>query len=159
LIRRADGFTLVELMVAIAVAAILMLIAMPSYFDRIARQQVGEALPLANLAKPAVQAAWTASQPLPADNAAASLPPPEKIVNEVVSSVALDHGAIHITFGNRASSALRGHVISVRPAVVDDSPIVPMVWLCGHAPPPPPMTAKGTDRTDVPSGFLPPRCR
>ena len=157
--RRAAGFTLIELMVAIAVVAILMLIALPSYLDRLARNQVAEALPLANLAKPAVQAAWAASQPLPADNAAAGLPAPEKIVNEMVSSVALENGAIHITFGNRANGSLRGRVISVRPAVVDDTPIVPMVWLCGHAPPPAPMTAKGTDRTSVPPGFLPMRCR
>jgi type IV pilus assembly protein PilA len=156
---RRSGFTLIELLVAIAVLAILMLIALPSYLDRLARDQVTEALPLANVIKPAVEAAWAARQPLPADNASAGAPAPEKIVNEMVSSVRLEDGAIHIAFGNRASKALRGHVLTVRPAVVEDTPAVPITWLCGHAPPPSPMTAKGADRTDVPAGFLPMRCR
>jgi type IV pilus assembly protein PilA len=157
--RARGGFTLIELLVVISVLAILMLIALPSYLDRIARQQVNEALPLANVLKPAVEAAWAAHRPLPADNAAASAPPPEKIVNEMVSSVALEDGAINITFGHRANKALQGHVLTVRPAMVDDAPTVPIAWLCGHAPAPSPMTAKGTDRTDVPAAYLPPRCR
>lgn len=156
---RIRGFTLLELIVAIAVVAILMLIALPSYFDRLARDQVAEALPLANVLKPMVEAAWAARQPLPADNAAAGAPLPEKVVNEMVRSVTLENGAIHIAFGNRANKALRGHVLTIRPAVVEDAPAVPIAWLCGHAPPPPPMVAKGTDRTDVPVGFLPMRCR
>jgi type IV pilus assembly protein PilA len=156
---RLAGFTLIELMVTIAVIAILALIALPSYVDRLARDQVAEALPLASVLEPAVQAAWTAHQPLPADNAAAAAPPAEKIVNEMVSSVALENGAIHITFGHRASKALQGHVLTVRPAVVEDAPAVPIAWLCGHSPPPSPMVAKGEDRTNVPAGYLPLRCR
>jgi type IV pilus assembly protein PilA len=155
----AAGFTLLELLVTIAVVAILMLIALPSYLDRLARDQVAEALPLANVVKPAVEAAWAARKPLPADNDAAGVPAPEKIVNEMVSSVKLEDGAIQIAFGNRASKALRGHVLTIRPAVVADAPTVPIAWLCGHAPPPSPMTAQGTDRTDIPVGFLPMRCR
>jgi type IV pilus assembly protein PilA len=157
--RRPAGFTLIELMVVIAVVTILMLIALPSFLDRLARQQVQEALPLANVLKPAVQAAWAASKPLPTDNAAAGAPAPEKIVNEMVTSVALENGAISITFGNRASSALRGRVLTVRPAVVEDTPAVPMIWLCGNAPPPSPMVARGENRTNVPNGYLPMRCR
>lgn len=156
---RCGGFTLLELLVTIAVLAILMLIALPSYLDRLARDQVAEALPLANVLKPVVEAAWAARQPLPADNAAAGAPPPGKIVNEMVSSVTLENGAIHIAFGNRANRALRGHVLTIRPAVVEGMPAVPIAWLCGLAPPPTPMAARGTDRTDVPVGFLPVRCR
>ncbi|WP_222622556.1 pilin [Ramlibacter albus] len=156
---RARGFTLLELMVAIGVLAILLLITLPSYMDRIVREQVLEALPLADLLKPPVEAAWRNKQPLPADNAAAGRPAAEKIVNQVVSSVALQDGAIHVTFGNRANGALKGKVLSIRPAVVEDEPIVPVTWLCGNAPAPEKMVAKGANRTDIPNGLLPLRCR
>ena len=156
---RRCGFTLIELMVTLSVVTILMLIALPSFIDKTVRDQVVEALPLGDLAKPAVQAAWSAATPIPADNAAASLPPPEKIVNERVQSVTLENGAIHIAFGNRAHSALRGKVLTLRPAGVDDARVVPLAWLCGHAPAPDKMIALGQDRTTVPPGMLPVRCR
>jgi type IV pilus assembly protein PilA len=153
------GFTLIELMMVLAIIAILALIALPSFQDRIIRNQIREALPLADLAKPPVQAAWAASQPLPADNAAAGLPAPDRIVNQLVQSVALSDGAIHMTFGQRANGALQGKTLTLRPAVVEDARIVPITWLCGAAPVPNNMTARGEDRTTVPARFLPPRCR
>lgn len=156
---RTRGFTLLELMVALGVLVILLLVALPSYLDRIVREQVAEALPLADLAKPAVAAAWLAGSPLPADNAAAGLPPPEKIVNQWVRSVTVADGAIDIAFGNRAARALQGQVLTVRPAGVPDARVVPLVWLCGLAGPPDKMEALGANRTSVPGGFLPPRCR
>lgn len=146
-------------MVVVSVIAILALIALPTYIDKQVREQVAEALPLADIAKPAVQAAWLLGTPLPADNAAAGLPEPDKIVNNWVQSVSVDHGAIDIVFGNRANKVLQGKVLTVRPAGVDDARIVPLTWLCGSAPPPQKMTAQGENRTSVPPGLLPLRCR
>ena len=146
-------------MVVIGVVAILALMALPSYQDKLVRDQVLEALPLADIAKPPVAAAWAAKQPLPADNAAAALPPAEKVVGNLVSSVAVEGGAIHMTFGNRANGAIKGKVVSFRPAVVEDAPVVPVAWVCGFAPVPGNMTAKGANRTDVPARYLPHRCR
>jgi len=157
--RHPRGFTLIEMVVVMAVLAILAMIALPSYLDRIVREQVAEALPLADLAKPAIAAAWRAKLPLPADNAAAGLPDANKIVNNVVASVAVQEGAIHITFGNKANKALQGKLLSIRPAVVDDTPLVPVTWLCGPAAAPKQMTAKGADLTNIPATLLPLRCR
>ncbi len=157
--RRSRGFTLLELMVTIAVVAILMLIALPSYLDKLVREQVTEALPLADVLKPAVEAAWRAGGPLPADNAAAGLPPPDKIVNQRVRSVTLADGAIHIAFGNSAHRLLQGKVLTVRPAGVEDARIVPLTWLCGGAAVPEKMAPLGENRTSVPAGLLPLRCR
>jgi type IV pilus assembly protein PilA len=76
-----------------------------------------------------------------------------------VSSVALEGGAIQITFGNRANGAIRGKVLTLRPAVVEDAPVVPVAWVCGFAPVPGNMMAKGTNRTNVPVNYLPLKCR
>jgi type IV pilus assembly protein PilA len=157
--RATRGFTLLELMTVLAVAAVLMLLALPSYMDRIVREQVNEALPLADIAKPPVEAAWRTGAALPADNAAAGLPPAEKIVNPFVRSVTVENGAIQIAFGNRAHKVLQGKTLTLRPAGVTDARIVPVTWLCGRATAPPQMAAQGQDRTDVPAGLLPLRCR
>jgi len=153
------GFTLIEMMVVVAVIAILALMAFPTYQDKLVRDQIAEALPLADVVKAPVTASWSLLRVLPADNAAAALPPPEKIVSNLVSGVALENGAIHITFGNRANGALRGKVLTLRPAVVDDAPVVPIAWVCGGAPVPGNMSAKGTNRTSVPANYLPLKCR
>ncbi len=157
--RRAAGFTLIELMMVLAVVVVLMLVALPSYLDKLVRDQIGEALPLAEIAKPAVEAAWRLGAPLPADNAAAGLPPADRIVNQRVKSLTVHQGAIHVVFGNQAHNALQGKVLTIRPAGVDDARIVPLAWLCGAAKAPDKMTVQGENRTSVPAGLLPLRCR
>ncbi|MGH8734639.1 MAG: pilin [Burkholderiales bacterium] len=153
------GFTLLEMMAVVAIVAVLALMMIPGYFDGAIRTQVAEALPLADLAKKPVAAAWAAAQPLPADNAAAGLPPAEKIVSDLVSSVSVEGGAIHIKYGNRANTQIRGKVLTLRAAVVEDARIVPVTWVCGFAAAPEKMALKGPNRTDVPTKFLPARCR
>ncbi len=153
------GFTLLELMVVVGILAILALLAIPTYQDKFIRDQIAEALPLADIAKPPVAASWAFLQSFPADNAAAGLPVADKIVNNTISSVAIQGGAIHITFGNRANGAIRGKVLTLRPAVVEDAPIVPVTWVCGYATAPEKMTIKGESKTNIPPGYLPVRCR
>ena len=156
---RDRGFTLIEMMVVVAVIAILALLMLPSYQDKLVRDQVVEALPLADIATKPVAAAWASAQSLPADNTAAGLPPADKIVGNLVSSVAVQGGAIHLTFGNRANGQIKGKVLTLRPAVVEDAPVVPVAWICGYAPVPDKMTVKGENRTNVPPLYLPFRCR
>ena len=146
-------------MVVVAIVAVLALLAAPTISDRLIRDQVVEAARLIEFTKPPIQVAWAKLATLPVDNAAAGLPPPTSIVSNVVSSVAIESGAIQVTFGNQANVALRGKVLSFRPGVVEASPIVPITWVCGHASPPVPMTARGLDKTDVPDRYLPLNCR
>jgi len=147
------------MMVVVGVVAILALMLVPAYTDRLVREQINEALSLAELAKKPVATAWAVAQAFPADNAAAGLPVKDKIVSDLVSSVAVESGSIHVTFGNRANRLIRGKVLTLRPAVVEDAPIVPVTWLCGFAAVPDKMVAKTANRTDVPKGYLPIKCR
>jgi len=156
---RHRGFTLIELMVVVGIIAILALLAIPTYQDKFIRDQIAEALPLADIAKPPVALSWALLQNFPADNAAAGLPVADKMVNNFISSVAIQGGAIHVTFGNKANSVIRGKILSLRPAVVEDAPIVPVTWVCGYATAPEKMTIKGENKTNIPPGLLPIRCR
>lgn len=157
--RPASGFTLIEMMVVVGVIAILALLMVPAYIDRIVRNQIAEALPLADVARRPVESAWTLVRILPADNAALGLPPPEKVVSNYVRALSVQDGAIHITFGNRAHRQIQGRVLSLRPAIVPDAPVVPIAWVCGYASVPGNMVAQGGNRTDIPAAYLPAQCR
>ena len=81
---RHRGFTLLELMVVIGIVAILALLAIPTYQDKFIRDQIAEAIPLADIAKPPVALQWALVQSFPANNAAAGLPVADKIVNNFI---------------------------------------------------------------------------
>src|SRR5262245_19160320 len=123
---RQRGFTLLELMVVVGIIAILALLAIPTYQDKFIRDQIAEAIPLADIAKPPVALQWALLQTFPANNAAAGLPVADKIVNNFIKSVEIQGGAIHITFGNHAHGAIAGKILTLRPAVVEDAAIVPV---------------------------------
>ena len=155
----SHGFTLIELMIVVAVIAILALMAMPGMQGKVVRDQIVEAAKWADVAKTPVSTLWAVARRLPADNAEAGLPGADRMVSNLVSSVTVEGGAVHITFGNKANGALQGKTLTLRPAIVEDAPMVPVAWVCGNASAPERMTAQGRNRTDVAGNFLPLNCR
>jgi type IV pilus assembly protein PilA len=153
------GFSLLELMVVVAIIAILALIALPSISEKLVRDRIVESIKLADIVKAPLAASWAASGTLPVDNAAAGLPVADEIVNDYISAVAVESGAIQITFGNQANAAVRGKMLSLRPGVVEDAKVVPISWVCGDADPPGKMTARGLNKTSVAARYLPLQCR
>ena len=156
---RSCGFSLLELMIVIAIIVILALIALPGIPDKVIRDRITEAIKLADIVKPPIATAWNTTGQLPVDNAAAGLPSAEKIVNDMISSVAVESGAIQITFGNKANVAINGKVLSLRPGVVEDARIVPVSWVCGNSDPPAKMNVRGLNKTNVAERYLPLACR
>lgn len=153
------GFSMIEMLMVIAVIAILALIALPTFLDRNVRLQVQEAMILAKLPKDRVAAFYAANKDMPSSNEDAGVPAKEKIVSTLVTEVSIDAGAVTITFGNSVNSVIAGKRLTWRPAVVKDTPTTPIAWLCNNTPVPSPMTAMGTNRTDIPGKWLPIECR
>ena len=158
--ERQSGFTWIELLAVIAVIAVLALIAVPSMSDATMRKQVKEALSLADVAKAGVQAAYVLGDgTLPADNEAAGVPAPDKIVGTFVKQVKVEQGAITLELGNNAHQGLHGKHVTLRPAIVPDEIRTPIAWLCHDVDVPKGMQVKGRDETDVPPEWLPVQCR
>lgn len=157
--RKYAGFSAIEMMVVVAIIAILAMIAIPSSMGRIVKEQVLAAMPLADIAKTPIAANWVQSKTLLADNKAAGLPTPDKIVSNFVSSVEVQNGAIHMTFGNKAHPQIKGKVLSFRPAVIEESQIVPVTWVCGYANAPDKMKLMGDNKTNVSVDYLPALCK
>ncbi len=160
MMKNRQGFTLIELMIVIAIIGILATMALPSYQDRIIRAQVREALVLADLAKVAVQDFYTATNGgMPKDNIAVKLPASDKIIGNYTTMVAVNQGVIELTLGNRINKHVNGKVITLRPAIVNGEPRTPIAWVCGHASIPEKMTVRQQNTTTIEPRLLPIECR
>ena len=96
------GFTLIELMIVIAIIGILAAIAIPAYQDYTIRAKVSEGISLASAAKLAVAETFDATGTIPADNTAAGLPASTLISGNNVSAVAVGGSGI-ITISYKAT--------------------------------------------------------
>lgn len=159
MLKLKQGFTLIELMIVVAIIGILGSMAIPTYQDFIIRAQITEAMNLADGVKKAITNHYLANQTFPMDNQAAGVPQPEHLIGNFVTGVKVENGAIHVTLGNRINAHVKGKVLSLRPATVTENPSSPMSWLCGYAEPVNGMTAVGSNDTSVPSLYLSPACR
>ena len=104
-----QGFTLIELMIVVAIIGILAAIAIPAYQDYTIRAQVTEGMNLAAAAKVAATEYWQDRGQFPTTNAIAGLSAPGTINGKYVASVALEpastdvQGTITVTYGTAAA--------------------------------------------------------
>lgn len=156
-IQRA--FTLIELMIVVAILGVLVSITLPSYHQYTVKTQLSEALLMTEQLKPNILEYYKKYQKMPQNNQQAGLPAAQKLISNFVVEVKVDNGALHLVLGNKINQKLMGKVLSIQPLTVDDSPKSPMDWGCGYATVPKGMSKNGSNNTDIDHYYLPVRCR
>ena len=127
--RQSAGFTLIELMIVVAIIAILAAIAIPAYQDYLVRAQVSEGLVLASGAKAAEWDFVSNTGRLPPSNQSAGLVSSGSISGNYVSSVDVTDGVIKVLFaGPRANAAIRptSKYVLLSPITLAGS----IIWTC-----------------------------
>jgi type IV pilus assembly protein PilA len=132
MISKARGFTLIELMIVVAIIGILASLAVSAYQTYTVRAQISEGLQMAAGAKVPIVDDYTNSGVAPIDRAAAGMSPlPTDTRGAYVSQVAVTNGRIDIMFGGpRAHQDIIGQTLSVTPYVSVGNAIA---WRCGNA--------------------------
>ena len=133
------GFTLIELMIVVAIIGILAAIAIPAYQNYTKRAHVSEGLSLAGGAKAAVSEYFSANGEWPTDNADAALPAAESITGNAVSSVSINESLITVTYKTKVES---GATLLLQGASTSGG----ITWTCEAG-------------TDMKTEFLPANCR
>jgi type IV pilus assembly protein PilA len=150
IMKQQKGFTLIELMIVIAIIGILAAIAIPAYQDYTIRSKVSEGLALVGAAKLAVAETYDSTGSMPNGNASFGLPAAGSIAGNYVSSISVssaNDGVITIlyksTVGGNPTAGSKDIVMTP-----DTSSIGAMGWSCD-----------GSTSQVMPNKYLPATCR
>ena len=142
-----QGFTLIELMIVVAIIGILAAVAIPAYQDYTIRAKVTEGLGLAGAAKTAVAETYSSKGTAPTTNASAGIASAASIVGNSVASVAVGTaGLITITYKTNlgGSPSANGLAVMLKPSFGAGG----VTWDC-----------TSVAGTTMPAKYMPAQCR
>jgi type IV pilus assembly protein PilA len=156
--RNFSGFTLIEVLIVVALIGILAAISLPVYQDYVKRTKLTEVLLAASTCRTAVTEVVQTAGVLPAAGAwgCESATPTSKYVAAVETDA---FGAIHVLVSGIGDKNIDGHYVSLVPLATGDVPPVAgdtiFRWVCGNQA----VLGTSTFVTDIPAKFLPGSCR
>ncbi|HGM2136039.1 TPA: pilin [Neisseria gonorrhoeae] len=135
------GFTLIELMIVIAIVGILAAVALPAYQDYTARAQVSEAILLAEGQKSAVTEYYLNNGEWPKDNDSAGVASSSSIKGKYVQKVEVNNGVVTATMASsNVNKEIKDKKLSLWAKREDGS----VKWFCGQ-----PVKRDNADNDDV----------
>ena len=137
------GFTLIELMIVVAIIGILAAIAIPAYQNYTKRSHVSEGLSLAGGLKTAATEFYSSNGQWPTNNTSAGMAIPASIVGNAVSSVSISQSKITITYNTKVDA---GKTLVLQGSTKSKGTVE---WKCSSP----------TGGTGVDAKFLPANCR
>ena len=137
-----QGFTLIELMIVVAIIGILAMIAIPAYQNYVIRTQIAEGLALSDTVKVAVAEYHEQTGTFPANNSDAALGVPTNYTGSYVDSISVTGAVISIQYGNGANAQINGETVTITAVSNPGS----LEWVCATG---------GT----ISETFLPTSCR
>lgn len=143
-----QGFTLIELMIVVAIIGILAAVAIPAYQDYTIRAKVTEGLSLAGAAKTAVAETYSSKGAPPTSNASAGIATNTSIVGNNVSQVTISgRGIISIKYGTKlgGSPVANSLIVGLKPSFTAGG----VTWDCTAA----------NLITTMPAKYMPAQCR
>lgn len=153
---KTGGFTLIELMIAIAIVGILLSLAVPAYQDYTVRAKIADALNVAASMKVLIGEYYITEAKLPATDKEAGI---ETVTSDYVKSVAYSSekedgkdptaGIIKLTLADEIGEDAKGKILQLKATIVNKT----VRWKCGSD------EDEKNDTNKLASKYLPSQCR